>query len=173
MKRPERVCMDHIASIAAVRSRAAPRAVGARRLAVLGLAVVAAMAGCGQPADKLPRRAVSGKVTLDDKPLEHGVISFIPDGQAANPVSGGAVIAAGSFSISAEQGLTPGKYKVSITATADEPPPPAGQAPGPTPKKKAKVEPPLIPAQYNTASKLLAEVKESGSTSFDFPLTSK
>ena len=142
-----------------------------RGIFAAGLAVIAAMSGCSQPEDKLPRQAVRGTVTLDGKPLEKGQISFIPEVQGANPVSGGSVISAGSYSIPQDKGLTPGKYKVAINAAADVPALAAGEAPGAPPKAKSKAAP-LIPAQYNTQSTLGAEVK-SGTNTINFEMTSK
>lgn len=163
MKRPE-----------CAKSRATPIGIAGGswlRRAAAGLAVAAAVAGCGKAEDSLPRHAVYGKVTLDDKPLEKGTITFTPEAQAANPVTGGGVISAGSYSIPVDKGLTPGKYKVSIAAAADGPALAAGEAPGAPPKAKAKAEP-AIPAKYNAQSTLEAEVKP-GQTSFDFKLSSK
>lgn len=142
-----------------------------RRWVVAALAI-AASAGCGDgPEDNLPRRAVYGTVSLDGKPLDQGVISFTPEAQGTNPVTGGGVISSGSFSIPQDRGLTPGTYKVAISADTSVPPVAAGQAPGATPKVKAKVTSP-IPAKYNTQSTLEAEVKD-GSTSLKFDLFSK
>ena len=69
------------------------------------------VAGCGGSG----RGPVSGTVTLDDQPLEHGVINFRPVEGFSAPGSGG-VVTGGSFEIPAAKGLQPGKYKVTISA---------------------------------------------------------
>src|SRR5260370_21472479 len=66
-------------------------------------------AGCG-PENK--RWAVSGTVTFRGEALETGSISFLT---AAGP-AGGALIRDGKFELPAEQGLEPGKYKVTISS---------------------------------------------------------
>ena len=113
------------------------------RMHALILALAAA-AGCAAPEDNLPRQAVSGKVTLDGKPLESGMISFAPSGDGgAGPVSVGAVIREGSYAIARAEGPVPGSYRVSILSeggAAES----AGAAPGPGELKSARKEP--IPA---------------------------
>jgi hypothetical protein len=134
--------------------------------------LAAAIAGCGADADELPRRAVSGTITLDGQPLEAGMISFVPDGPGQqNPVTAGAVIRQGAYSIDADKGLTPGNYRVSIISEAKSTKPKDGRGPGPGELKAATKEP--IPARYNTRTKLEAEVKIDGSTTFNYELTSK
>ena len=123
--------------------------------------------GCDDPsADGLPRHAVSGSITLDGKPLESGMISFDPDEGAATPVSGGGLVQGGQYSIGRATGLTPGVYRVSIRSgggTGSS----VSEAPGGPPKKAAKD---LVPEQYNAKSTLKADLKDGGSTRFDFDL---
>jgi hypothetical protein len=127
--------------------------------------------GCGGPGDELPRQPVSGTVTLDGKPLERGTIAFQP--ASGLPTAAAVPIIGGSYSIARDHGLVPGPYKVSIssspeTASPIDPatgtPPPPGQ-PTPPPKE-------LLPERYNASTTLTADVKEQGSNTFDFPLTS-
>jgi len=140
-----------------------------------GLAAV--VAGCGGalvlsacgPArvDDLPREAVSGKVTLDGKPLERGTISFQP--ASASPTSGMVSIVGGSYSMPKAYGLVPGSYKVSISSSEGSgPSEKLGDVPGKTPPPPKE----LIPARYNSDTTLTAEVKPGKSNSFDFDLTS-
>lgn len=111
--------------------------------------------GCG-PSNPLGRVSVSGKVTLDDSPLEQGSIQF--EAQSGGRVNSGAIIQNGDYSIPVENGLPPGKYLVRIdsaekTAAGSN----ARRAPGPedtTPNKKSAT---VAPA-YNTASKEVVEV---------------
>jgi hypothetical protein len=137
----------------------------------LGLALGLVTAGCGGASDSLPRQAISGKVTLDGKPLPSGSISFDPDdpGQP-NPVSVGATIIDGVYSLPRAEGPTPGIYRVSINAVSESEPVTNREAPGAPPKKRPKD---LIPAKYNAKTTLKATVTAGGSNSFDYELTSQ
>ncbi len=128
---------------------------------------VGLIGGCGSREDELPRIGVSGKVMLDARPLEQGVISFVPEGGNANPVMVGGVISEGAYTIEPAKGPTPGKYRVSITGGATAPPP-ADDAPG-------RITAPIagaVPHKYNAASTLKAEVTPDGPHAFDFALSS-
>ena len=161
-----------VAAVRDARCPAAPRVRSPVPLAAAGLALFIAVGGCGAGSgDNLPRQAVSGKVTVDGKPMERGVISFTPDTQASNPVTGGGVIADGAYSIPREQGLTPGKYKVSITASDAGTALAPGEAPGGPPRAKSKSAP-AAPSKSGAPFTAEAEVK-SGATALDFALTSK
>ena len=129
------------------------------------LAVTFALAGCGTD-DPWDRRAVTGQVTLDGKPLAQGSIRFEPDGTQSG-VSAGAVIRDGKYEVARERGLAAGSYRVSISAPPDNllPPRPSMDAERPLPKD-------LIPARYNTASELRIEVGTNDPAEFDFELTS-
>lgn len=124
-----------------------PRAVLAA-LALLGLA------SCGTD-DGLGRRyAVSGSVTYNDKPLEKGVISFVPeDGRG---IGANGVIEAGSYALAtaaARDGARAGKYKVTITAREDS----AEKAKADFRKVAGKGGPAFVPRQF--VSKAAAEAK--------------
>ena len=127
------------------------------------------LVGCGGGAtDELPRRAVSGSVTFNGKPLGSGSIAFDPVGGSANPTSGGSLVQGGSYSIAQAMGLTPGTYMVSIRSGGDTALP-LDEAPGAPPRKAAK-DP--IPDKYNNKSGLKVELKDGGTTRFDFDLKS-
>jgi hypothetical protein len=121
--------------------------------------------GCGS-GDGLPRQRVEGNVVFDSQPLAEGTIQFQPDASIQGPaVPGGASITGGTYRISPAEGLVPGRYKVMIfahTATRDE----ASAAPG------ARTGPPpeLIPAKYNVATTLTAEVVKDKPNIIDFDL---
>jgi hypothetical protein len=137
---------------------------------VAGLvATGAACAGCNRSA-RLP---VSGTVAVDGQPLASGEIAFAP----ASPGQGnsaGAAIERGKYSISAEQGLLPGDYKVSIHAfrgtgrkTWDgmgEPTAPESQ------KKYVEQLEQYIPSRYNEATELTASVRSGKSKDLNFDL---
>src|SRR5262245_38883510 len=139
-----------------------------RRLsAALTLLLAALLLGCG-PGNPQGRKAVSGKVMLDGGPLEQGNIEFHPMFQGG--VQSGGTITSGSYSIAAHQGVTPGKYRVSIIDFVPTPPQPAGYMPGdplpPMPKPK-------VPADWNSQSQHTIEVKKEGPFTFDFDVVTK
>ena len=107
-------------------------------------------------------------MTFNGKPLESGSISFDPEGASANPTSGGSLIQGGGYSLAQVSGLTPGTYKVAIRSGGDSSAP-KDEAPGAPPRKSTK-DP--IPAQYNNKSTLKVELKDGGTTRFDFDLKS-
>jgi hypothetical protein len=120
------------------------------------------LAGCGG-GDELPRRAVSGTVTLDGQPLAEGTIRFDPaDGQATG---GGDVIRGGSYSLPRANGLVPGQYRVSISSASG-----ASGASGEAPGSAGVMMSEQIPSRYNSRSELTAEVADSGSNTFDLDL---
>jgi hypothetical protein len=99
------------------------------------------------------------------------MISFAPLGNgAARPVSVGAVIRDGNYSIERTQGPVPGSYRVAIMSEGGDPAT-SEVAPGPGELKTARKEP--IPARYNASTTLKADVTEGGSNAFDYELTSK
>ncbi len=80
-------------------------------MAIILIAVYGVLiSGCGSDG-RLP---VSGNVTLDGKPMTTGAITFMPSGEKKTH-SSGATVKEGRFSIPADKGLMPGKYRISIT----------------------------------------------------------
>src|SRR5262245_56909001 len=134
--------------------------------AALALAMALFVIGCGNSG----RSSVRGQVTLDNQPLEHGSISFIPSGGTQGPLTG-AVITNGQYAIESAAGPMVGKYKVEIRAAKKTgrkvPQPP----PAPAGRLMDEVEE-AIPTPYNENSTLSREVK-TGSNHFDFHLKSK
>ena len=124
--------------------------------------------GCGaEPSDGLPRRAISGSVRFGGNPVESGSIAFDPDADGgAHAVSGGAMIRDGGYSIDRASGLTPGTYRVSIRSSGASSPL-SGGAPG-TPPRQAPRD--LIPEKFNSKSTLKVELKDGGTSRFDFDL---
>lgn len=130
----------------------------------VALLLAIALSGCGK-SDPLGRQAVSGVVTLDGQPLEQGAITFLP--QEKKATSGGAVITNGKYAVPREQGLAPGKYKITITASKGGAVS-SGEAPG---MPVAAVE--LIPAEYNTKSDKTVDVTAQGPNAFNFDIVTK
>jgi hypothetical protein len=142
--------------------------VGRRAWLVAAILEVVLAGGCGD--DRTNRYAVSGVVTLRQKPLDQGTIEFVPIGAPSQGVpftQSGAVIQNGQYAISKSQGLAAGKYKVLISSGDGQTPAAAGEAPGPSGNFTSKDR---IPREYNVASKLEVEVKMDGPNRFDFPI---
>jgi len=113
------------------------------------------------------REAVSGTITLDGKPLDQGVISFIPYDPDA-PTRASAAIENGSYAIPKAQGLAPGKYKVAISSPDGKTPAATPDAlPGPSGNFASKQR---IPDKFNEKSTLEVEVKQGTSNKFDFTI---
>jgi hypothetical protein len=134
-------------------------------VAFLGLVLTAA-AGCGG-SDGIARHAVSGRVTLDGKPLDHGEITLNPI--EAGPSAGG-IITDGVFTIARSSGPSAGKYRVMIVSIR-----PTGRQvrdadgpPGSTVAERANV----IPDRYNVRTELDVDVKNEGPNQYTFELTS-
>lgn len=134
-----------------------------RRFACTWL-VVAAL-GCGE-SDGLKRHSVSGSVTVDGKPLENGLITFVPKGFEGPPVGG--PIKDGAYSIRSQDGPVAGEHSVSVYS-----PIPSGKkvADGNDPKVLVDELFESIPAKYNDKTELKADVGKS--RSFDFTLTGR
>jgi hypothetical protein len=128
----------------------------ARAARCAAVAVCLAAAGCGSElAD------VSGTVTLDGQPLPRGTVVFQGDKLASGY---GEIRSDGTFEIRTgdQQGLKPGKYRVTVTAYQT----------GPAAHAEGEVIPELLtPKRYNNpdTSDLTAEVKPGGGH-FDFKL---
>src|SRR5262245_45868279 len=129
---------------------------------VLVVAALACAPGCG--ANDGPQ-AVSGSVTYRGKPLAHGTVTFLTTSGAPGPAAG-ALVTEGRFEVPAERGLGPGTYRVAISA-----PEPGGvltreeKAAGASPKARES-----LPAKYNAATELTAEVRVGGANRFEFNL---
>lgn len=139
---------------------------------LLALALTVAAIGCSRSKDDLPREPVAGTVAMDGRPLPEGAIQFSPAADAAKAPTVGAVaeIKEGRFTIPREDGLVPGRYKVSIS-----------HAPAQAVKTKAKgalakptrLGKEQIPEKYNKATTLTAEIPRGGKADLDFSLQSK
>jgi len=135
------------------------------------------VAGCGGDGPRLV--PVSGKATLDGKPVEGASVSFVPVGGNAISTAGSDVTGPdGNFTMTynGRAGLAPGKYKVLISKT-EEVTPPGKQisevfAKASFEKKLMGLTKEVIPAQKMERE---VEVPEGGATDFalDFKSESK
>lgn len=136
-------------------------AIEARRrregLPALGLALaLAAIAGCGGPADGFERFPVEGTVTLDGAPLKAGTINFIAQQEGASST---AEVEGGAFRLDGDDGLSPGPYRVeifSVQATGKRVP--DADNPGTLVDEITNV----VPQRYNVQSTLKAEIPPGG-----------
>jgi hypothetical protein len=110
------------------------------------------------------RLAVSGNITLHKAPLKNGTITFYP---VSAGTRAGAVIRNGKYEIARENGLNPGRYRVSISSPDGETPADANAAPGPSGNFTSKDR---IPAEFHSKSKLEIEVTSAGPNQFDFTI---
>jgi hypothetical protein len=135
------------------------------RIVALTISLVI-VAGCGPQSDRL---AVSGSVTLDGALLDVGSVRFTSLGE--KPLSSGAMIRDGEYSIPEVHGLSPGQYHVEITSPDTKSPPVMARATSGGPGIPVQRE--RIPAEYNVNSKHSIEVTPDGDNEFDFDIVSR
>ena len=110
------------------------------------------------------RLAVHGTVTLDGEPVSGGNILFLPVGEGGT--KGAEDIIAGKYAIPPERGLLPGKYRVEIRWAKST----GKQIPSGDPGMMMEERLEAVPAKYNEASTLTAEIT-AGENKHDFALT--
>jgi len=111
---------------------------------------------------------VVGDVSWNGTPIEDGSIDFIPVAGTGGP-SVGAPIKDGKYSVPADKGpLANGTYRVELKAVRD-----TGKfPPGPRYAKSMTVREDIIPAEYNTASKIQKTIDAGANPNrIDFRLT--
>jgi len=132
---------------------------------LLAVVTLALLIGCGGPDSD--RASVSGKVTFDGEPVETGQIAFEPQGQGRFGI---AQIVDGAYQMPAQQGPTPGKYTVRITADR-----PSSKAAQPAPEVSGRPTgtsyEQYIPAKFNERSELTVEISAEPNAVHDFALT--
>ena len=117
--------------------------------------------GCGPSGLKL--NPVSGTVTFDGEPLPEGRIQFRAVEGDQRAFSG--AIEQGRYTVE----TMPGKMAVEITASRIIP----GKFDESNPGEKTPVGEMYIPARYNSATELTAEIPSGGVKQLDFTLTGK
>jgi hypothetical protein len=128
-----------------------------------------AIVGCGGEVD--PTLPVSGTVTLNGKPVQHGDIEF--GGKVQNGLRRGAMIVNGKYQTAPMQGLVPGEYIVRIFSvpvqanSANSEALPGDEELGPAASRD------LIPPEYNMRSKQSVTVTAEGPNVFDFDIATK
>jgi hypothetical protein len=129
--------------------------------ALLASVTAVFLIGCGPSGLKL--NPVSGTVTFDGEPLPEGRIQFRAVEGDQRAFSG--AIEQGRYTVE----TMPGKMAVEITASRIIP----GKFDESNPGEKAPVGEMYIPARYNSATELTAEIPSGGVKQLDFTLTGK
>lgn len=134
------------------------------------LVMSGALAGCGSGIKDVKKDlvSVSGKVTIDGKPLPRGEISFLSTDDPGKAY-GGTIDASGNYSLAysaSSKGAAPGNYSVRVAALE-------GQATMGTGGEVAQPKS-LIPEKYNApgTSGLTAKVEKGKSNTINFDLKS-
>ncbi|MFO0899630.1 MAG: hypothetical protein U0836_19555 [Pirellulales bacterium] len=126
------------------------------------LLALALCVGCGE---SLP--TVSGKVTIDGKPVPEGMISFQP--QPSGAIAVAPIRPDGSYEVKTgtATGLKPGEYIIVVQAPKGIPPAPTAQNPNPKFER-------WVPAKYgNPETSGLQLTVTSGSITHNLDLKSK
>ena len=133
--------------------------------------VALVVAGCAEN-DGLPRQPLAGSVTLDGNGLNHGVISFYPAARVLSGVmvAGGASIDNGRFSISRDEGLIPGQYKIAVHCADVKDENKKGER---ELENDASVARELIPTRYNSDTTLEIEINDRHIKELKIKLTSR
>jgi hypothetical protein len=133
-------------------------------LATAFMALALVSSGCGAKSTKLP---VSGTITWKGKPLETGMIKFVPKG-GATKTEAVAVITQGKYAVPKENGLDPGPYTIFISS----PDPKSQQGPADAAPGERGGYPAVerIPAKYNTKGEVAVEVKYGDKNEFTFTI---
>jgi hypothetical protein len=129
-------------------------AVARRFFALLAVCGAVAMTSCGTEDTFGKRYAVSGTVTYNDKPLEKGKISFVPEDSKGVGASG--VIDNGSYTLSTggnSDGARAGKYKVTITAKEES----SAKAKADFSKASNRTDPEYVPGRFLAAAEAQAK----------------
>lgn len=121
------------------------------------VAAILLAGGCRRAAGPV-KHVVSGTVTLDGKPLSKGDVIFSPE--AANLPADAGKLQDGRYTFR----VVAGRHRVVIQAVSDKP------------IVTSPIDPPvyesIVPARYNDATTLTADVTPAGPNRFDFELTS-
>jgi hypothetical protein len=133
-------------------------------MAILGL-----VCGCGGPVGP-PREAVSGKVTVDGRPLERGDIQFLPTKGSQSGAGWGSIVD-GAYEISGSDGPVAGDYSVSITSSVK--PATSSTSADELPGEPIDESPAgAISETYNLRTVLKATIVSDKPNRFDFNVTS-
>lgn len=141
-------------------------------LRVLIAIFLVVIAGCGPKTVRVAK--VTGRVTLDGKPLPKASVTFVPMASKENlnpgPTAQGMTDAEGRYQLSVDvstPGAVVGKCRIYITTILSDPAIDERDAGGPVRKVRDKV-----PAKYNMGTELEFDVPPGGTAEANFDLTS-
>lgn len=127
------------------------------------------LSGCSQSTSDAPKRAaINGQVIFRGTPVEDGMITFAPVAPTVGP-STGAKISNGAYSIAKDAGPVVGTNRVEITAYQKTGRKIEAGTPNPPGTMVDELKP-IIPKEYNTKSRLTAQVKNGENKDIDFDL---
>jgi hypothetical protein len=133
----------------------------------LCLIVLTLLAGCGR-GSTIDRAVISGTVSYQGRPVEDGLIRFVPIKGAEGPPAG-ATIANGAYTVKALGGVPAGVCRVEINGFR---PSPASQGPPGSPASEfpRKGRQQYLPPKYNRDSQLEVTIEPGGGQTKDFNL---
>ena len=136
--------------------------------------LVLLLAGCGGGGDGV---SISGSVSFKGQPVNDGMIQFVPDQGNFGGRSAGGTIVNGRYTIDSKGGPPPGSYRVEVSSfreiremTKEET---GGAMFGRTPgdlgatQDSMKIRENVVPAEFNTESKLSVNVPQGRSFEYD------
>lgn len=135
---------------------------------ILLLTVTLCSCGSGQRIDP-QLQIISGTVTLDGAPLEHGIVQFYSATPKTNSMVSSTTIRMGEFQLDPKGGLPPGTYKAAISSIKTS----GSNSNGSGDKMDAAdtaIE--VIPSKYNTETELTCEIVPGKPTTVHFELSS-
>lgn len=139
---------------------------------VLGLPLLCllVLAGCKAPNPE-GREDVTGKITLNGKPLENGYIIFQPDAaqSAMQGDGGGGPVNAGEYHLTGQFGIKPGEYTVVLRQAIDYDAKTGEPATLET-SLGDTVPCQMLPAEFNRASKIRFTVVKGKKNVFDYEI---
>ncbi|NOY41117.1 MAG: hypothetical protein GXP26_04685 [Planctomycetes bacterium] len=128
----------------------------------IGLAL---LSGCGDPG--LEKVVVTGKVSYQGKPVQDGMLRFVPIEGTKGPVSG-AIIKDGTYTAKAIGGVPLGKLRVEIRGFRKHDGVPQGEGPDVAVRPGGREQ--YLPKKYNHQSELTVTIDSTGQQTRDFEL---
>jgi len=143
------------------------------RSRLLAALIPFALTGCGGKPYQVA--TVSGKITLDGKPLPKASVTFVPmaskENLAPGPTATGMTDADGRYELIVDRsttGAVVGKCRIYISTLLSDPVP--DDRDGGLPVKRPKDK---VPEKYNQRTELVYDVPPGGTTQADFDLKSR
>jgi hypothetical protein len=130
----------------------------------IGLFVCVFLLGCTE--GETERVPISGKITLDNQPIDGGTILFLP--QEKGKIKTGATIEEGQYILDEDEGPQAGQHRVEIYWAKKT----GRQIPSNDPPNMMDETREVVPGKYNQQSVLTVEIKP-GENTFDLDLRTR